>query len=433
LLRRGRNTVGVSRTTLRSGVIVFIGVGVANVGGYLFHLVSARSLGPDSYGDVATLAAVIGVVTLPLSGAQVFIARHVASGRGKSRSLNDANYVTGFGGAMLTAGSVLATVLLVLSPVIQRVLGIQSLMAVVIAILVVIPSFLAPVLIGAVQGQQRFVLLASALAIPAVARVAAAAVALAVGFGVAGTMGATFVAALVALAIPLVTLRHGLAPLRTWRPRLSRTDALAVLPVVAGTLAITCLTTDDLVAAKVVFTSHEAGLYGAASLIGRVILYLPLAIVTVLLPDVSTRVSEGRDTSSLLIRSLLATAALCLAFGAVYVVLPHLIVRVAVGSSYSGSSSLLWMFAVAMTLYSLLNVILFYRLGHGETRICWVLLGGAVVQGAIYAAFHSTPQELLAASIATGAVLLAVTAAGVQSLRPTALRHRIRPDPLHEA
>ncbi len=85
-------------------------------------------------------------------------------------------------------------------------------------------------------------------------------------------------------------------------------------------LAITLLTTDDLVAAKVAFTPHEAGLYGGASLIGRVILYLPVAIVTVLLPSVSARVSAGHSTRSLLTNSLLATGAVC-------VVVHHLLHR----------------------------------------------------------------------------------------------------------
>ena len=34
---------------------------------------------------------------------------------------------------------------------------------------------------------------------------------------------------------------------------------MALLPVVAGTLAIALLTTDDLVAAKIAFTPHVAG------------------------------------------------------------------------------------------------------------------------------------------------------------------------------
>jgi O-antigen/teichoic acid export membrane protein len=234
-------------------------------------------------------------------------------------------------------------------------------------------------------------------------------------------MAATLVAGLFAVALPLFVLRANLARMRTWRPRVTKPDALAVLPVVAGMLAVTCLTTDDLVAAKIAFPPHEAGLYGAASLIGRVILYLPLAIVTVLLPHVAARVSAGRETGELLMISLLCTGAFCLAFSAVYAALPHLIVQVAFGSKYEGGASLLWMFGIAMTLYSLINVVLVYRLGHGETHTSWLLLAGVGVQAALFAAFHSSARELLAASIATGAVLLGATAA-----LPALSRYRLR-------
>src|SRR4029453_11087528 len=49
-----------------------------NLGNYLFHFASARILGPASYGDVASLVAVIGVVSLPLVGVQVAVARYIA-------------------------------------------------------------------------------------------------------------------------------------------------------------------------------------------------------------------------------------------------------------------------------------------------------------------------------------------------------------------
>jgi hypothetical protein len=64
------------------------------------------------------------------------------------------------------------------------------------------------------------------------------------------------------------------------------------------------------------------------------------------------------------------------------------------------------MFAIAMSLYSLLNVVLVYRLGHHETRTSWLLLAGAAVQACLFVLFHSSPRELLTASIATATVLL---------------------------
>ena len=68
---------------LRAGTIVFLGIAVGNVGNYLFHFASARLLGPASYGDVASLVAVIGLVSLPLVGVQVAITRYVAGFAGE--------------------------------------------------------------------------------------------------------------------------------------------------------------------------------------------------------------------------------------------------------------------------------------------------------------------------------------------------------------
>ena len=389
---------------LRAGAIVFVAVGAANVCNYLFHLFSARSLGPASYSDVATLAGLIGIIILPLGGAQVFVARHVAGQDAKGRVLNDGNYVSGFAGAMLLAGGALTALLLVASPLIEEWLSIGSLLAVALAMLVTLPSFVTPVIIGAAQGRRLFMLVGIALFVPAAIRVVLTVSSLQAGLGVSGTMAATLVGALIAVALPFASLRTGLAG--SWRPRLPRTEALALLPVIAGMLAISLLTTDDLIAAKVAFSPHEAGLYGGASLIGRVILYLPVAIVTVLLPNVSARVAAGHSTRSLLTNSLLATGAVCLVFTIFYTVFPHLIVRIAFGSKYQGAASLLWMFAIAMSLYSLLNVVLVYRLGHHETRTSWILLGGAAAQTCLFVLFHSSPRELLTASIATAAVLL---------------------------
>jgi O-antigen/teichoic acid export membrane protein len=406
---------------LRAGVIVFIGVGVSNLCAYGFHLVSARTLGPSSYSDVAALTALVAIVSLPLGGVQVFVGRHVAREDATGHRLNDGSYVSGFCAAMAALGVGVAVVLALAAPLIKSVLGIASLSAVVLAVASVAPSFVAPALVGVAQGVQRFVLLAITLATPAAVRVALAAVGLHAGLGVAGTQAATLVASLFAVALPLTVLWKDLRPFAGWRPRLARGDALSLLPVVAGMLAITCLTTDDLVAAKAIFSSHEAGIYGAASLIGRVILYLPLAIVTVLLPQVAAGASAGRETGHLLRTALIATGGFCLAFTALYVAVPHLIVRIAFGSKYEGGSSLLWMFGVSMTLYSLLNVMLIYRLGRGETRISWLLLVGVGLQALLFGALHSSAHELLAASIATAAILLATTA-----LLPTLGTSRLR-------
>jgi O-antigen/teichoic acid export membrane protein len=411
---------------VRAGAIVFVGVGVANVSTYLFHLLSARYLGPTSYGDVATLAAVSGIITLPLAGSQAFVARHVAATLSRGRPINDGEYVSGFGGAMFAIGTAIALVLLAFGPLLKTTMSIGSLWAVVFTVLFTAPAFLATVLLGAVQGSQRFGLLATIVSLPGVLRVALAAAALEAGLGVAGAMATTLVAAVLSVAIPLAALRDSLGSVAAWRPKLPRSEARALIPVIGGMLAIACLSTDDVVAAKLAFRPHEAGLYGSASLIGRVLLYLPVAVVTVLLPKVSARVSVARETGGIFARSILTTAVFCIAATAVYAAVPHLIVKIAFGQKYEGSASLLWMFGVAMTLYSLLNVLFFYRLGHGETRTSWLLLAGVAVQTAVFAGFHSSATELITGSIVTAAVLLAAAVVGPSSQSPSSLRKALR-------
>jgi O-antigen/teichoic acid export membrane protein len=293
---------------------------------------------------------------------------------------------------------------------------------VVFTILFTTPSFLAPALIGAAQGRQQFLLVALTLGGPPAVRIIFVAVALAAGFGAPGAMAATFAAAILAASIPLIALRRYLSPLASWRPKVSRSDIVALLPVVGGLLAITALSTDDVVVAKAAFGAHEAGLYGSASLIGRVILYLPAAIVTVLLPKVSARVAADRDTRDILVQSFVVTGAFCVAGTLLYAVAPDFIVKLAFGAKYQGSASLLWMFGVAMTFYALLNVLLTYQLGHGAVRTSWLLFGAAIVQTLLFAKFHSTPRELLLTSIVVGGTLLVVHEAFVAPTLVSAFR-----------
>jgi hypothetical protein len=154
-------------------------------------------------------------------------------------------------------------------------------------------------------------------------------------------------------------------------------------------------------------------------------LYLPAAIVLVLLPKMSAREAGGRDTSDMLAKSLLVTLAFCGAAVAVYAAAPELILSVAFGESYEDASSYLWLFAVAMACYAVLNVFLAYHLGRGEAQFSWILLGGAAVQIGLFALFHDSPRELLVADIAVAVGLLALHELFVEPVFRTLVRKRL--------
>jgi O-antigen/teichoic acid export membrane protein len=411
---------------LRAGAIVFAGIALANGGNYLFHLASARLLGPGPYGDVASLTALFGLVSLPLVGVQLAVARYAAT----FNEIRDDRALHGLFrhglGLALTVGLVLTAVLIVLSVPIRSALGIESLGAVVLTMATTAPAFLAPVVWGLAQGLQRFTLVSFSTAVGPAARAMLAIALVGAGGGVVAAMGATFAAAVIALVIPLWLLRHLVARrVAGPTPIAARELGSYLVPVVVGVLSITSLSSVDVVVAKAVFSDDEAGFYGSASLIGRVILFLPSAIVLVLLPKVSARETVGRETRDILAKSLAVTGAFCVLAIVVYVLAPRLLVFLAFGSEFEDAADLLWMFALAMSGYAMLNVLLAYHLGRGSGRFSWLLLAGALLQIAAYAIFHASPEQLLTVSIAISFTLLVAHELLVErTIFPPGLRFR---------
>ena len=411
-------------TGTRAGMIVFVGIAATNAANSLFHLIAARSLGPAEYSDLVSLLALSGLIALPLGALQIAVARSVARDLSLGRRAEITARARQGVAISLAIGVGVAVVLLAATPLIKRVLEINASLPVVLTAVLTIPSLLAPALWGVAQGLQRFVVISGTATLGAALRVALLAVAIPLSLTVDGALMVTVVASTVTapatilllapvLRRPAVTIRH------------SHLEFLReTAPVAMGTLAITALTTFDLIVAKVVLPSAEAGEYGSASLLGRLILYVPATIATVLLPKVSSRAAVERGTTDILRASLVVTVAISLLATLLLATVPGLVLDASFGSEFDDAAPLLWLFGIAMTQYAVLNVLLVHDLGHHSSRVAWLLLGGAAVQLVGYALFHDSAHELLYVSIATGSTLLVLYAFVVE---PAVRRRLVRP------
>jgi O-antigen/teichoic acid export membrane protein len=370
-------------------------------------LISARALGAESYGDVASLLAIAGVMALPLGAVQIVVAREVASSLAEGRDASADRFTQRALRGCGIVGGVVAALLLLISPIVAHELDISSTVAVAFTALYALPAFVTPGLWGLAQGLQRFKALSVSMGLPQLLRVVVLAVFLAAGLGVGGALAATFVAAVIGVGIPAWLVRDHLTRGRQSESTVSNRHLLRSLsPVIIGLLAITSLTTIDVVVAKAALSSHEAGIYASASLVGRLILYLPAAIVTVLLPKVSSRIAAGEDAAAIVSASLGVTFMFCLGAIIVYSTVPSLLATVAFGSGFSDVSSLLPLFAIVMTGYAILNVLLAYHLGKGSNGMSYLLAAGAIGQLLVFAVFHSSAHEMLVADLAVAVALL---------------------------
>jgi O-antigen/teichoic acid export membrane protein len=406
----------------KAGLLVLIGIAALNLGNAAFHLLSARLLGPSQYSDVVSLIAAQGLIALPFAGVQYAVARFVADDAARG----DAEAVASFVRRALVgtglAGLAVTIILTGLSPLLQDTLGVAKLLPVVLTGLYMLPALAVPTVSGVAQGLQRFGLISAALVAGAVSRIVLLLLLIPLGLGVGGVMGATLVAGFVTL-VPLAPFVWSWArkPAAPGRGPSNRAVLRYAAPVLVGTLAITSLTTADLIVAKVALSSHNAGIYGAGSFVGRLLLYLPMTVATVLLPKVTSRAAVQRDTKEILYASLAVTGAFSLLGTAFLVAVPRLIITVTFGSKYVGAIPLIGLFGLAMTAYALLNVQFAYHLGHGRQGISWLLLGGAVAQLVVYAVVHGSTYELVTANLAVAWLLLLVHELAFDRTLPGAL------------
>ena len=70
-----------SRSLRRDALVLAVGMGAANAGNYLFNVVMAFLLGPEAYGALAALLAVVLVGSVPGLALQAVVARRTALAR----------------------------------------------------------------------------------------------------------------------------------------------------------------------------------------------------------------------------------------------------------------------------------------------------------------------------------------------------------------
>ena len=104
------------RHPLFSGsALMIIGSNGASAINYLFHLILGRMLGPSSYGELAALISVIGLLGIIPGVANLVIVKQISSARNEQEVNNLINW---FKAKLLIVAIVFSIVILILSPLI---------------------------------------------------------------------------------------------------------------------------------------------------------------------------------------------------------------------------------------------------------------------------------------------------------------------------
>lgn len=381
--------------------VMIVGNNFVNFGNYIYHLLMGRLLGPASYGDLAAILSIIGILGMIPFSLGLVVVKFVSSA-GKKEAIS--GLATWVERRAFLVGFAVGGGFLVATPFIRSFLQVQDARAVA----VVAPLFLLSVVTyfnsSSLQGLMRFGRLVSVRVVEVASKVLIGTALVFMGFSVLGALGGMVLGGVLAVLLTHMYLRDHLGS-KEKQPDLGPLIKYAA-PVLLMSIATTSLYSTDLVLVKHFFDSHDAGIYASLSMLGRIIFFGAGPIGAVMFPLVSQRQSRGQNYQKIFFYSLVLTSALALVVLTVYWVFPKLAINLLYGSLYLEAAGLLVWFGLFMTLFTLSSLLVSYHLSLGQVSVVVLPLAAAVFQGMGIWLVHDSLFNVIKISIVAAGLLL---------------------------
>jgi O-antigen/teichoic acid export membrane protein len=389
-----------SRSLSRDALVLAAGMAVANAGNYAFNLVMAFLLGPEAYGALAALLALVLVGSVPGLALQAVVARRTTLAGGAAWP--GAGWLVGRAGVGLIVLTVLA------GPGLVLFLHLDSALPVLWLALALAPTPLLFAVQGLLQGRERFGALAAVMVAGAAVKLAAGLALVAAGLGVSGAMAGVAAGGVLA----------ALAGLRLAGPvRAGATRAVAgwwqeVGTATAGLLGLFLLANVDVLLARHYLDRAAAGRYALGAVVAKIAFWAPQFVVTVIFP----RLVGAADPRRLVAGSAVVIAGFGALLGGGLAVADRLGLAVPVlGGGYAGLGPLLPLFAALGTALALVQLLLFEGIAARDRRMGRTVVVALVAEVALVAGpLHGSVGQIAGTALATA---LALAAAGWWLLR----------------
>jgi O-antigen/teichoic acid export membrane protein len=387
--------------------LMFIGIGLFNLFGLLYHFSMLRLLSPVDYGHLNTLITLFMIISVPAGAVQTTITKfvasfHAANQLAEARSLLRHGFLL-----MLIIGLSVLLLISLGSPFLSSFLQISSQGSVILLGASLFFVIVIQVLWGGLQGLQKFGSLALNFIINGGSKCVLGIGFVLLGLGVSGALSAVVLSYLMTTLFSILILkkslgkREGIAGPELKFGESIRVDYAKVysfsLPVGLTLLCLMVLTSIDLIWVKHYFLPLEAGHYSIAQMIGKIIFVFPFPIVMVMFPKLASlkMKRQGEKAFSILRNSLILTAFLCGGTTLISVLLPSTVIQGLSGEVYPECIPLVGIFSLNMTFFSLSLILIHYQLSADQKGFLYPLIFFTLIQSGLIILFHKSLIQVL--------------------------------------
>jgi len=396
----------------RASTWLFMGSIAGGMLAYVFQLIMGRMLSTQEYGLFSATMALFAVLASPLSTLVMVVSRKVSEYRAKLDFGSITHFYYSINLQSAIVGAVLAGVGYLLAQQVQIYLNAPNIAPIYLLGALLLLSFLPVINNAFLQGLQSFSWLSASAFLVFPFKIIFSVALVWFGYGVAGAIGGTLLATLLVWLITLGALRVPLAEGRGKPFQTAHLSFKSALPVLFANSAFAVMTQLDMVLVSNFFSAHEAGLYAAASVLGKAIMYLPSSIAIALFPMVAENHARDEASSHLLMQSLKLVFVLCGVGSLLYLFFGEWFVQLLYGERYRGAGDLLRYFGFAIMPMALVSVAEYFMIAKGRVLFAYLFMIVAPLQIlAVY--LHHESLLMVIGIMATSGVVLACVGFGL--------------------
>lgn len=385
---------------ISGSAIMVIGSNTVNALNYLFHLLMGRMLGPSSYGELATLISLAGLLGVIPAALSLVVIKYISSAK-KNNEISI--LIRWLRAKSLQLTVVFSIVILLVIPYLSNFLNISEGIYFLLVLASLVLSIQSLLNRSILQGLLKFKETVLSQLSEIGAKVLLSVILVYMGLQVFGTLMALVFSALFGWYISSLFIRIG--SLSSDLPVKSRPMLRFAFPVLLQSLATTSLFSSDVILVKHFFSSYEAGIYAALSTLGKIIFFGVGPISGVMFPLISQRKAMQQDYKKIFQLSFFGTLLIVIGLLLIYWIMPEFAIRVLYGESFIEAKDLLIWFGIFMALFTLSSLIINYCLSINRTYVVVYPVIAAFAQIVAILFFHQTLFMVILISIIVTALL----------------------------
>ncbi|MDO8509307.1 MAG: oligosaccharide flippase family protein [Nanoarchaeota archaeon] len=352
----------INKSLVKGSIVLLIAFNIYNALNFFFHFAMVRIMSVVEYGVLASLFSIIYILAVFTESIQTIITKYTAKEEniGKIKNIFKKSFKKAFLVSIFLFG-----IYCILAIPLAHYMKIDYPLMILNGTIIIL-AFLSPIGRGILQGKKKFSALGINMIIESLGKFILALLFVYWGWSVYGAITATILGVIIALLLSFINISDILKK----KEEKAQTEGIYgyTKPTFFIMMAILVFYSIDIIMAKIFFPDDLAGAYAIASILAKTIFFGTQPIGRAMFPLTAENNENKKKSENLFGNSLVILAIGIITALALFYFIPDLIIKVFSGKEVIESSAILFYLGISMSLMSISNLILLYKLSLGKIK-----------------------------------------------------------------